>query len=71
MNHYASMLQNGDGIPVNKKEATYYYKLSEDKGNINTMINYAKMLENGEGINSNKEEADHYYKMYSENTNSK
>ena len=28
MNNYAIMLQNGDGIPMNKAEAAYYFNLA-------------------------------------------
>lgn len=37
---YARMLENGDGIAVNKTEAARFYKKAADKGNENAMNNY-------------------------------
>lgn len=33
MYYYAKMLYEGDGVEVNKKEASRYFKMSVDKGN--------------------------------------
>ena len=57
------MLDNGEGVAMNKKEACRYFKMAADKGDITAMKNYGFMLEDGEGVAMNKEEASRYYKM--------
>lgn len=44
---YAVMLQDGDGIEMNKREASKYYKLAADQGHLESIHNYAIMLQNG------------------------
>ncbi|KAK8895332.1 hypothetical protein M9Y10_023792 [Tritrichomonas musculus] len=62
MNSYAYLLQKGDGIAMNKREAIRYYKMAIDKGSVNAMYNYGLMLVNGDGIAVNKREAARYFK---------
>lgn len=59
---YADIVQKGEGISVNPKEAAQYYKKAADLGNPIAMTKYATMQETGNGIPSNKEEATNYYK---------
>lgn len=40
------MLQNGDGVPMNKEEATKYYKMAIEKGDSNAKYKYEQMLKN-------------------------
>lgn len=63
MTNYAMILENGEGVPVNKKEAAKYYKISADKGCPTAMFNLATMFEEGECVPVNKEEAVKYYKL--------
>ena len=60
MRYYVIMLEYGDGIGVDKKEAAKYYKMSADKGNSTSMCYHAYMLKNGDGIDINKKEAARY-----------
>ena len=71
MLNYAIMLNNGDGVPVNKSEAIKYFKMSIEKGNDDAMLNYAIMLNNGDGVPVNKSEAIKYYKMSADKGNKK
>ena len=34
---YATMLENGEGVAVNKEQAIYYYKIANDKENENSI----------------------------------
>lgn len=36
MKNYAEMLQNGEGVEINKDEAMRYLKMAEDEDKINT-----------------------------------
>ena len=36
---FAKMLEEGDGVPVNKEEAKKYYKLAEQKDGMSILIN--------------------------------
>lgn len=65
MCNYVIMLSHGDGIPVDKREALRYYKISTEKGDSNAMNNYGYMLDhgNGNGIQVEKRLAVRYYKM--------
>lgn len=55
------MLETGDGIPIDKKEAAKLYKTAANKGNINAIYNYAQMLINGDGVPVDKAEAAKYF----------
>lgn len=57
------MLSTGDGVPMNKKEAVHYYKMSVMKGHANSMFKLACMYYNGDGIPVNKNEAYRLYKL--------
>lgn len=39
---YGMILNSGKGVPVNKREAAKYLKLSSDKGNPDGMFYYAR-----------------------------
>lgn len=45
--HVDAMLSHGRGVPVNEKEASKYYKMAADKGQIAVMFNYGVMLREG------------------------
>lgn len=60
MNNYACMLEAGDGVAVDKKEASEYVKKAADKGSASSMFNYGKMLKNGDGIPKSIKEAMKY-----------
>lgn len=62
-------LDNGDGVPINKKKAIEYYKKAADSGNVDGMVNYAYKLFNGDGVPTNKEESIKYYEMAAKNGN--
>jgi TPR repeat protein len=57
------MLNNGDGILINKSLAAHYYRLSADQGIAVAQFNYGLMLNNGDGISINKSLAAHYFKL--------
>ena len=40
MINYGFMLQDGDGIPVDKKEAARYFRMADDKRNKSPWIQY-------------------------------
>ncbi|KAK8876526.1 hypothetical protein M9Y10_006742 [Tritrichomonas musculus] len=63
MYNYAYMQKNGEGCPVNKKEAAKYFKMGADRGSPICMSSYAVMLFNGDGIDEDKEEAIKYLKL--------
>lgn len=65
MRNYAVMLEHGQGIPQDKKEAAKYYKMAADRGNAGSMKVYGRMLEKGDGIPQDKEAATKYYQMAS------
>ena len=59
------LLLEGDGIEMNKQEASHYFKLAADKGHVDSMYKYAKMNEEGDGIPKNLDEAAKYFiKVY-------
>lgn len=68
-NKYAHMAFQGDGIPVDKKEAAKYFKMAADKGYSGAMFFYAEMLERGDGIPSDMKESHKYYQMAADNGN--
>lgn len=55
---YAKLLQNGDGIPMDKEEAAKYFKIGADKNDVDCIFNYGIMLFKGEGVPINKNEAE-------------
>lgn len=61
MFNYAMMLEKGNGIEVDLKAASKYYKMAADNGHLDSMYNYAQMLFNGTGISVDKKEAAKYY----------
>lgn len=63
---YADSLYHGKGVPQNKKEAAYYYKLAADKGDAVSASNYATMNFIGDGIPKNITEAVKYTKVASD-----
>ncbi|KAK8842425.1 hypothetical protein M9Y10_026008 [Tritrichomonas musculus] len=69
MFNYAVILEEGNGIDKNKKEASHYYKLAADHGHVDAMVNYAFMLYDGDGIDENKKESAHYYKLSADQGN--
>lgn len=70
MTNYAFMIEYGNGIQKDPREAIKYYKMAINKGNSEVMFNYAVMLDNGNGIPEDKKEAIKYYKMAIDKGNS-
>lgn len=60
---YAYMLEHGDGVLANVKEAIRYYRMAIYKGNVNAMLNYALLLKHGDFVASNNMAAIYYYKL--------
>jgi TPR repeat protein len=67
--NYGLLLAKGDGIPMNKSLATYYFKLSADQGIAEAQFNYGLSLARGDGIAMNKPLAAHYFKMSADQKN--
>ncbi|KAK8881416.1 hypothetical protein M9Y10_004152 [Tritrichomonas musculus] len=77
MYYYATMLQEGNGTPIDKKESSKYFKMSADagkeafkyfkmeadEGDVTTMMACAMLLRKGEGVQVDEEEGSRYYKM--------
>ena len=60
----AKLSYNGDVfIQVNKEEASKYYKMAADNGDIESALIYAKMMHRGDGIPVNIAEAFTYYTL--------
>lgn len=57
---YGVKLFKGDGLPMNKKEASRYLKVAADKENSDAMLMYGLMLYKGDGIPINEEEGEKY-----------
>ena len=57
MSRLAFMLEKGEGIPVDKKEAAKYYEKSADAGDKCSICRYALMLQNGDGIPIDKKKS--------------
>lgn len=53
---------NGEGVQMNKEEASKNYKKVADKGNKDAMLKYGLILENGIGVEVDKGKALSYYK---------
>jgi TPR repeat protein len=53
----------GDGIPMNKSRAAYYFMLSADQGNPRAQFMHGAILYDGDGISSNKSLAAQYFKL--------
>ena len=51
---YANMLYEGDGIPVDKKEAAKYFRMTINKDNIDAADKCGDMLYGDDGIPSDK-----------------
>ncbi|MDR2787075.1 MAG: sel1 repeat family protein, partial [Candidatus Accumulibacter sp.] len=61
--NYALLLENGEGMPIDKSLAAHYYKLAADQGYAAAQCNYSFLLFNGDGIPMDKALAAHYFKM--------
>ena len=61
----ARILDEGDGIPLNKKEAIKYYKRAAGKGDPRSMTHYGNILLKGDEMYV-KEEAAKYFKIATE-----
>jgi TPR repeat protein len=59
---YGLMLQQGNGILMNKPLAAYYYKLSADQGDARAQFKYGLLLSRGDGTLMNKSLAAQYFK---------
>ena len=70
-NKYAHMAFQGDGIPVDKKEAAKYFKIVADNGSLDSTIIYIKILLTGDGIEPDKMQAARYIKMMSDKIGTK
>jgi TPR repeat protein len=51
--NYGLLLDDGDGIPKNKKLAAHYYKLAADQGHAASQLYLALLLVHGDGIPQN------------------
>ncbi|KAK8840227.1 hypothetical protein M9Y10_031172 [Tritrichomonas musculus] len=60
------MLFKGDGVPVDKTEASKYYKNAADKGDVSSMNKYTAIIFNGDGVPANKEEGLKYFHIAAE-----
>ena len=56
--YYARILENGDEIPVDKKEAAKYYKMSADAGIAESQVAYERLQNNEDDNSTNNEEID-------------
>ncbi|KAK8867256.1 hypothetical protein M9Y10_010233 [Tritrichomonas musculus] len=59
----------GRAVPVDKREAAKYCKLSADSGNAKAMLAYGDLLYNGDGTSTNKKEALKYFQQSAEQGN--
>ncbi|KAK8884219.1 hypothetical protein M9Y10_043325 [Tritrichomonas musculus] len=57
---YGLLLEDGRGTATSKREASRYYKMAADKGQVNATVNYGQMKCKGRGITSNEEESARY-----------
>lgn len=65
---YAQILQTGDGVQPNAREALRYYKIGANNGNVDSMCCIAQLLDSGAvGVPVNKKEAVKYYRRAAEN----
>ena len=55
MFNYAAMLEEGDGIPMNREEEARYYEMAIEKDNVTAIYNYALLLDEWTEIPTNKE----------------
>ena len=67
MLYYGIMLENGKGVPVYKKEAVRYYKMSSDAGNALGTGQLGYMTYLGEGIKQDKKEGVRLIKLSADN----
>jgi TPR repeat protein len=59
---HAIVLEEGDGIAMDKSPAVHYFKLSADQGDAGAQFNYGILLEKGDGTPMNKSHVAHYHK---------
>lgn len=60
---------NGDGVPVNLKEASRLFKAASDKGNAEGMLLYGRMLRSGDGVIMNKKKGEDLIKKSADSLN--
>jgi hypothetical protein len=53
----------GDGIPINKSQSAYYFKLSADQGFMQAQVAIANLLRKGGETRMDQSSSAHYYKL--------
>jgi TPR repeat protein len=59
----AFMYNVGDGLPVDKGKAFYYYQRAAETGYYRGLYNLGFMYSNGQGVKQDKAKAAHYYQL--------
>jgi TPR repeat protein len=65
------MYDNGEGVPLDDKEAIKWYRLAAEQGNAKAQHNLALMYNNGEGVPQDYAEAVKWYRIAAEQGHAK
>ena len=67
----ATMYEKGQSVPLNKKEAAKWYRLSAEQGNAEGQVNLGRMYAQGHGVPEDDKEAGKWFRLSAEQGNAR